>query len=51
MRERGQFEHGKKAGVWMRYYPNEKGAQRIVYEDGERVSREKIPASAEAQDP
>ena len=41
-RERGQFVQGKKAGEWIRYFPGGKGAQRIVYEDGELVSREEL---------
>ena len=51
-RERGQFEHGKKTGEWIRYFPGTKGAQRILYADGELVSREDLadapapPASA-----
>lgn len=44
-RERGQFVQGKKAGEWIRYFPGGKGAQRIVYEDGELVSREDLDSA------
>ena len=41
-RERGQFANGIKTGEWIRYFPSDKGAQRIVYENGEAVSREAL---------